>query len=305
MLAARSDTLSDAGNTLLTLSSLSNDPESAPRGFWMKGYGNRGRMEGDDRSSKYHYNTGGITGGFDRKIGHNMLAGLSAGYARTDASLDDLSENATVSSWQGSLYGAYLAGPWYMNGILAYGYNHNATARNITIGGVNRRAVADYAGNALAAFVEAGYVMTVKTVSVIPMASFQAGTLIRDGFTEQDAGAFNLTVDKERTSSYLSGLGIKAGRNFVVKTATLTPEVRVKWLHEFSDDDYMINAAFAGAPASTFTVRGGKPGRDTIDLGLGVTCLVQENVHLFLAYDANFARDRMEQGGSLGLRYRW
>lgn len=305
LLASRNDTMTDAGNTLLTLSSLRDDNDSTSGGFWLKGYGNLGEMNGENRSSKYHYNTGGIAGGFDKKMSHNLLAGFSAGYSRTQVNLNDLSENATVSSYQGSVYGTYLAGPWYLNGILGYGYNLSATARNIAFGGIARRATADYAGHALAAFVEAGYVMTVKTASIIPLASFQAGTLLRDGFTENDAGAFNLTVDRDRTSSYLSALGIKASKTFALQTAVLTPEVRVRWLHEFSNDDYLINASFAGAPASTFSVRGEKPGRDTIDLGFGLTCLVRKDVHLFLAYDANLAANFFEQGGSFGIRYRW
>ncbi len=305
LLAARNDVLNDAGNTLLALSALRDDRKSAASGLWLKGYGDLGRMSGDNRSSKYRYHTAGITGGFDRQIGPDVLAGLSVGYSRAEVKLNDLSEKATLSSYQGSLYGSYVARPWYLNGILAYGYNRNAGTRNISFGGIDRTAVADYAGHALAALVEAGYVLTVKTVSVTPLASFQAGALSRNGFTETDAGAFNLTVDKERTSSYLSALGIKASKDFTVRTATLTPEFRVKWLHEFANDDYLINAAFAGAPAATFTVRGEKPGRDTLDLGLGLTCVVRKNVNLFLAYDADFASDRFEQGGSLGIRYRW
>jgi len=305
LLASRSDTVSDAGNALLTLNAMRDENESTTWGFWFRGYGNLGETKGDDRSAKYGYNTGGLTAGFDRKISESLLVGLSAGYSRTQIDLKQLAENATVASYQGSLYAAFLARPWYVNGILAYGYNRNATSRNIAFGGITRTAVADYPGHTLAAYGEAGYRMMFKTVSVIPMAAFQASMLSRDGFTESDAGAFNLTVDKERTASYLSALGIKTRKDFTVSAVTLTPEARINWLHEFSNDDYMINAAFTGAPAATFSIRGEKPNRDSFALGLSLTCLVQENVNLFVAYDANLASDRFEQGGSLGLRVRW
>jgi len=94
-------------------------------------------------------------------------------------------------------------------------------------------------------------------------------------------------------------------KDFTIDAGTLTPEVRAKWLHEFSNDDYMINSAFAGAPASTFTAQGDRPNRDSIGLGFGLTCVTKKNLSLFLTYDAIILGDHTEQGGSLGIRYQW
>jgi outer membrane autotransporter protein len=67
----------------------------------------------------------------------------------------------------------------------------------------------------------------------------------------------------------------------------------------------MLNASFTGAPASTFTVQGDKPNRDSVALGFGLTCTTMKNLSLFLTYDANLSGDHTEQAGSLGMRYRW
>jgi outer membrane autotransporter protein len=305
LFASRDDIASDAGNTLLALGEMRGNNDPTAWGFWARGYGNLGEMRGDDISSKYDYNTGGVTTGFDKKISNNFLLGLSAGYSYTKVDMKNLSDTGNVSSYQGSLYGAYLNGPWYVNGILAYSHNIYHTSRNISFGGMSSVASADYSGDTLAAYGEAGYRIEINTVNIIPMASFQASYLTRNGFTEIDGGDLSLTADGEHRASYLSALGIKMRKDFSVKKTTITPEVRVKWLHEFSDDDNMLHASFAEAPSSTFIVKGDKPDRDSIALGFGLTCLAKENLNIFLTYDANIASDRTEQGVSLGLRYRW
>jgi len=262
-------------------------------------------MRGSDISSKYDYSTGGVTAGFDKKISNNLLLGFSTGYSQTKVDMKDLSDKGTISSYQGSLYGAYLSGPWYVNGILAYSYNRYDTSRDISFGGINRTANADYTGHTIAAYTEAGYLFKIDTLSIIPMASFQTSYLTRNGFTEEDAAALNLSVDRERTASYLGALGIKVRKDFARTAGMITPELRIKWLHEFSNDAYVLNASFADAPGSTFSVRGDRPNRDSLALGFGLTCLTKDNVSIFLTYDANISEDHTEQGGSMGIRYRW
>ncbi|MBA4418491.1 MAG: hypothetical protein C0392_11380 [Syntrophus sp. (in: bacteria)] len=303
MFASRSDVASDVGNALLALNNMNGKP--ATWGFWTRGYGNLGERRGNDVSSRYDYNTGGIIVGFDRKISNTLLLGASVGYSRTRVNMKDLSDNGTVSSYQGSLYGTYLNSPWYVNGILSYGYNRYKTSRDISFGSIMTTANADYAGQTVAAYTEVGYLFKIHTISIIPMASFQAGYLTQNSYTERDAGALNLAVDRNHTSSLLSSLGVKIRKDFATGAGTLTPEVRAKWLHEFSNDDYILNSAFAGAPASTFTVQGDKPNRDSIALGFGLTCVTKKSLSLFLAYDAIISGDHTEHGGSLGMRYRW
>jgi hypothetical protein len=60
-LASLNDTASDA-----------NPVTTAGSGFWMKGYGSKGDRNGADISSKYGYNTGGISLGYDQIIGKSF-----------------------------------------------------------------------------------------------------------------------------------------------------------------------------------------------------------------------------------------
>jgi outer membrane autotransporter protein len=306
MLASRTDVTSDAGRQLYALADRIGSFENAPKnGFWMKGYGGMGERSGNDISSRYDYNTGGMIIGFDRKINDTLLVGASTGYSVTNVSMKDLSEKGDVKTWQGSLYGAWDTGIWYLSGIAGYGYNSYDTSREIAFGALGRNAKADYAGHAIGGSAEAGYRFTLDTLSIIPTLGFQASHLSRNPFTEKDAGALNLVAGRSDTSSYQSSVGIRLTKDFSIDTGTVTPELRARWLHEFSSDDYLLNASFAGSPVSMFTVRGDRPDRDRAALGFGLTCATRVNLSLFLAYDALISGDRTEHGGSLGMRYTW
>ncbi len=271
----------------------------------MRGYGDLGERRGNDISSRYDYNIAGIAAGFDKKVSDTFLLGFSTAYSQTKVDMKDLSENGRSASYQGSLYGSYKSGPWYVDGIAAYGYNRYDTSRDISFGEIMRTANADYSGDAFGAYTEAGYRIKVNTMNIIPMIGFQASYLTRKSFTEKDAGALNLDVDRDQASSLLGSLGVKLKKDFAIDAVTLTPELRVKWLHEFSGDDYMLNASFAGSPTSTFTVRGDKPNRDSVALGFGLSCVTKKNLSLFLAYGANVSGDFTEHAGLLGIKYRW
>jgi outer membrane autotransporter protein len=303
MFASRTDVVADIGGALLAaVGGTEGQPEW---GFWARGYGNSGERTGNYVSSRYNYGLGGMTVGFDRKITDTFLLGLSTGYSQTKVNMKDLSDKGEISSYQGSIYGAYFNAPWFVDGLVAYGYNRYDTSRDILFGEIARTANAKYAGNAFSVYTEAGYRFKIDSINIIPVAGFQAGYLIRDSFTERDAGALSLNVDGEHTSSFLSSLGVKFRRDFESNAGIFTPELRAKWLHEFSNNDYALNASFAGSPVSTFSVKGDKPNKDSVVLGLGLNYNTKQNLSLFLTYDATLSGDRTEHGGSLGLQYRW
>jgi len=308
LLASRTDVGSDAGNTLLAaLDNIRAGKQSDPsrQGFWMSGYGSTGDRKGDDVASKYDYRNGGIAAGFDRKIGESFLAGASVGYSLMRVTMDGLAETGKVASYQGSLYGAWLGDPWYVNAIAAYGYNRYDTTRDIAFSAINRTAHADYGGHAINGYTETGYLIRTEAVTIIPLASLQAGFLARDGFTETDAGALNLDVDRDCATSVVGSLGVRVRKDIRTEAGEITPELRARWLHEFADDSYTVNASLAGSPAAVFAVKGDRVQRDSAVFGAGLAWATQKNLNLLLSYDAVFAGDRKEQGVALGMRYTW
>ncbi|HOW53339.1 MAG TPA: autotransporter domain-containing protein [Syntrophorhabdaceae bacterium] len=306
MLASRTDTGSDAGNTLMAALSNAAGRTGTSRGLWAEGYGSLGQRRGNDISSRYDSDMAGFSAGFDRVVAPSLLVGASLGYSHTKVDMKDLSDSATVSSYQGSLYGIYKMNPFYVSGIAACGYNRYDTRRDIAFGTVSRRAKASYAGQTLGGYLEGGYRLTTSPVDIIPLASLTGIYLMRDGFTERDAGALSLSADSDHTSSLVGSLGMRLTKDYKISSSdTLTPELKVAWDHEFANGDYALDASFAGYPTSTFTVRGDRPNRDSLGAGFRLTWQTKEDICLHFTYDGSFSGDNTQHAGTLGIQYRW
>lgn len=286
-------------------------PQATRNGFWAQGYGGRGSGKENEISSNYQYDAGGAVFGYDALMSPRFLLGVSAGYSRSRTTVSDhVSDSVTADSYQGSLYASWNPDPWYVNGIFSYAYNRYSTSRDIHFdngsGTVARTANADYAGNALSASAEAGYRAKILALEVIPLVGFRASYLKREGFTESGAGALNLDVDRSEYSSLQSSLGLRVKKDFTLSpSSTLTPEVSARWLHEYSDAAYTLNASFVDYSAFGFSFDGSGHVRDSALIRAGLTLAKSNNVRFYANYDLNLSTDRVEHGVSLGVNILW
>ncbi len=294
LLAFLSNTVSDAA------------PLAAPgRNLWMTGYGSRGNRSGGDTASRYDYDAGGMAMGYDQKLGRDFLLGGSAGYTATTVDMSGLNDDADVDLWQVSLYGSYAPGPWYVNGIAAYGYSRYDSSRRIAFGGLHRKADAEYGSHIVLGQVESGYTLEAGEARLTPFAALQAASMLREAFNESGAGALNLAVSEEQSQSLESSLGLALEQTFQTARGDLTPKARLAWRHQMWDTDHELSGSFVGDPAAAFTVRTEDAGRDSAVGGLGLTWAVRENLALAADYEATLGQDQVRQLGSLLLRYSW
>jgi autotransporter-associated beta strand protein len=299
------DRASDAGNTLLAALGRTGDTDLPYRGLWVKGYGGTGDRGGGDAASRYGYDMAGIVAGFDRHVADSFILGISLGYSSTRTSMRDLTDKATVSSYQAGLYGMYRRDPWYLSAAAAFGYNRYDTQRDISFGEIVRSAKARYDGHSLGGYLETGYRVETRGADIIPMVSLMGGRLTRDGFRERNAGAVSLDVDGDRSSFLLGSLGVRLRKDYAFSSGVFTPEITVRWDHDLVGDDYVLDGRFAGQPLSVFTTRGERGDRNSFAPGFGLSLRTEKNVYFQLTYDGNFAGDSTQHRATLGLRYTW
>ncbi|MBN1613922.1 MAG: autotransporter domain-containing protein, partial [Deltaproteobacteria bacterium] len=312
MLAMNPDmTMSDAGRNLILAAAAQTARQQAPQeyktdwGFWSQVYGGWGENDGSNIASMYDYDTRGISLGFDKKFGRNLLFGVAFGYSYTKVEMDTLSNEVEIDGFHGSLYGTINFDPWYLKGILSYERSDYESTRNITLLGLV--ANGDYSGDIFSGYLEAGYIYKLdKTLDIIPMVSIQGSDVSTDGFTETGAGAFNLHVSDDSDSSIVSTVGLKVRKVFTTATGTrVIPEFGARWAHEFSSDEYTMNANFPGSTGSAFAVKGEGPAENAALLGVGLTTDFTNNLSLYLIYDLSLSDDLTEHRGTVGLRYTW
>lgn len=303
---ASRDSIMDTGNMILAALGDAGMEKQLTRGFWIQGYGFLGDRDGDDISSRYDYDTAGIAVGFDKNISDSLLLGTSAGYSYTDVDMDDLSSNdSDIKSFQGSIYGMYKKDSMYVDGVLTYSFNRVDTSRFINFGGLSRTATADYDAHMFGGYLEAGYKINTKLVDIVPMAAFTGSYILRNSFSETGADALNLDAESENATFLVGSLGVKIRRDFATPVGVITPELRARWDHRFTDDTLDLNASFTGYPQVVFNTKPDDPDHESLGVGAAVYFKLRDNVDLLLAYDGLISSSNSQHGGIGGLVFKW
>lgn len=276
-------------------------------GLWIKSYGATGTRSGEDIASRYSYGIGGALMGLDILTIPKLRAGVSVGYSQTRLEQTNLNDEGNATGYQAALYGAFKSGNWYADGALYYSHNQYEMKRVIGFADLYRRAEGNFNGYELAGYLEGGRKFILpKAFEITPMASLLAIRHQHESFMETGADSLNLYVDKETANSLQSALGFRLSRPFAAtEIFTITPEFTVRWLHEFLDDQYLINARFAGDPAASFTVQSDTVKRDSAAITLGAMANIKSSLNFFLYYDVNLRESNPDHALTGGLLLYW
>lgn len=299
---ASSGSRSPAAAMLMQLPAEASAPANTA---WLRGYGLSGRLGGDLNAGGGDYRGGGVIGGVDRQFTPSFLAGISAGFGRTDTDFRNFSGKGAISAYEAALYGSYGSGNLRLDGILGYARLGFENQRSIGFGGLSRQARADYDGDRFTAALEGGYGFDLGWGTVEPLAGLRYTYLRQDGFAETGADGIGLTAGSQTAQSLLGSVGLKLAKTFDLGGSQVALEARAQWQHEFLDTGMVIDAAFAGAPAATFAVRGAEMARDSAVLGLGVSARAGDKLTLFAGYDVRLNADATSHAVTAGLRASW
>jgi fibronectin-binding autotransporter adhesin len=281
---------------------------TGPLSVWTRAYGVFANAGNSGGNAGFGQTTAGAIVGVDYQLSDQLLVGAAANYAHTTVDFNDAVGNLKVNSYQGTLYGRYEVGPWYVNGTGGVAWNNYSNVRNVALNGTS--ATGDYDGQSYTAYGETGYKLAPAMaygMALKPFVGVGYTHIHTDRYTESGAGAANLTVSTVDNNSLQSSLGLRASTTLSVGdgTSVLVPEVRVAWQHEFLDTSQTVNAAFAIAPTGTFTQTGAKFSRDIGVFGAGVMHQMSASTKLFLDYDAKVQGNYTAHAISAGLRLKF
>ncbi|PKN35685.1 MAG: hypothetical protein CVU61_02360 [Deltaproteobacteria bacterium HGW-Deltaproteobacteria-19] len=300
-LAANASSLTDATSSLISL----NNVES-PFSIWVRGHGAKGNRTGEDIASRYDYTIQGFIAGVDFFVTEGFRAGAALGYSKTDVEFTDLSDSGSVDSFQAALYGTWKSGKWYADGALSLSRNSYDTTRSISFGTISHTATASYSGYELGASVESGYKADWMGFEITPLASVLALRNHRNNFTENGAESLNLKVDDEDATFLQGALGLRIARTFTLgESFSLIPEISGRWVHEFGNDETVLNARLTGATAESFTVYSDTIDRNSGIFSLGLTGKITDTFTFSLAYTGELRSSQTSHAATAAVRLNW
>jgi outer membrane autotransporter protein len=254
------------------------------------------------------YNVGGAAAGIDYRFDPRFLVGLGVGYTHGTQWVNSFQGQGWTDSVSVAAYGSFTQGGFYADALAGYAYLNNQLQRQISIPNLQPRTANGSTGaNQFLAQVEAGYKVGVwEMASVTPFARFQTSSTTQNAFTEAGASSLNLNVAQQTTTSLRTVLGAAFDTNIPLGSErALGLSLRLGWQHEYADTGRPITAAFAGAPAASFTVYGATPTRDSAIVGLAATTSIAAATQLYLRYDGELATGTDNHALTAGLRMSW
>lgn len=227
----------------------------------------RGRARGnqDVRTSTYT-STAYLVGG-DQFVTENLSAG---GFYEHSSTVSDLASNDSRTKISTNTLGARIA--WdnrqlFSQAVFGYGFSQHDSKRPVVFPGTSALARSENDGRTWFAGVTVGKHLHYENVILSPTLGLLTSKWRADGFTETDAGAFNVTVADQSARSWRAQAGLEAGLDIRVGSVQLLPRARAAWVREFSNDARMIEAAFG---ANTFAVTTRGPQRNSALLSVGL-----------------------------------
>jgi uncharacterized protein YhjY with autotransporter beta-barrel domain len=259
-----------------------------PWNFFIRGNVVLAQGFSDPDVSHFDDNTESVVLGTDYRINPNWLVGLTAGYAHTDATFDDLGSSATVDSYSPGFYVSYADQGWYAD--LIGDYVHNAYTQSRVIGLIGQTANSAPEGNEGMVDMDGGYDFHQGAFTFGPLAGLQYTHLSVDGYNETGSVA-DLSVAGSQSDSLRSRLGGRVSYAFSHFGINFTPHLEASWQHEFLDQSRGISSQFNTAGLGSFSVRTANPSRDSAIIDFGLDADIDRTWTLFADYIAQAGQE--------------
>jgi autotransporter-associated beta strand protein len=292
-------------------SGVSSGDNAAPNDIWAKAYGSY--LDQSIRNGIQGYNAwnSGTAVGADticnESYCNNLVLGVSGGYAYGQVNSDANNGKTSIQSAQSAIYAGYQDAniPYFVDGAGSFAYNWYSGSRDIVAGPIDRTAKSDYEGLQYGAYLDGGYKFNLGNIlELAPIASVQWSHLTLGRYTEKNAGALDLSVNKQDYDMLESGLGASVSTQLKYGWGNVTPEVHAKWLHDFINDDMAITSTYTGG-GGAFTTNGAKMVKDGINAGGKLSFDLKDDISLIAECDTQMRDGFLGVFGSATVKYKF
>lgn len=281
---------------------------SRGHGFWGRGFGSHGRIDGDGGVAGLSHTVGGIVLGADTSVADDRVS-LGVSVAAADMSTKARDGSGFSGDVRALDIGGYLDATYargYVSAAVRYTDLRHDTRRSIAgIDGLESPLRAKYNNEAVSARLEHGFSFTTRNGLVVqpllPVVDYARTSASR--FNEgQGAGA--LIGRGDSLESTRVGAGLQLFKTFAGNNGErITPRARVVWQKELGDTEARYSTGFAAAPDLVFGASSQSLGEQVLSWNLGVTSRASDRLSVMLDYVGEHRDGQVQNGVMLGLGY--
>ncbi len=261
-------------------------------GFYMSGVGTNIDRKITAREVGYDSDLLGFVAGLDYRFFEEFIAGLSIGYTNSEANMDLGVGQVDLETVVVLLHGVYT--PTYNITVNTYagwsGLNFDSTR---TIAGTGS-AQSKTDGDQFVAGLSSSYNFNIGGFTILPQVSVDYLTSWINGFSEVGAGAANLNVGDQRINSLKTLAGVNLTYAWSQNWGVITPHIRVFYLHEFLNDNRVINTSPLIGTSTSSGFQTDNPDRDYVTLAAGISTQLPHSVQLYVDYQRTIAHSYID-----------
>ncbi|WP_245323574.1 autotransporter outer membrane beta-barrel domain-containing protein [Bradyrhizobium shewense] len=274
---------------------------------WAVGFGGSQTTAGDtiagSNSTRSNLAAGAV--GADYRISANTLAGFALAGGGTSFSVNG-SGSGRSDLFQAGAFVRHNAGPAYITGALAYGWQDITTDRTVTVAGVDRLR-AQFRANAWSGRLEGGYRFVSQGFGWTPYAAGQFIAFELPAYAEQaivGSNVFALAYNAKSVTDSRGEVGLRTDKSFGVQSGIFTLRGRAAWAHDFNPDR-SIGATFQTLPGASFIVNGARQAGDAalVTGSAGMTWL--NGWSAAATFEGEFSNVTRSYAGKGVVRYAW
>ena len=272
---------------------------------WACGYGSFDAVSSNGGVNGYSSTLAGMVAGLEYKPDSLNLFRVGWGYGYDDLGVNSISETATMNQIQLGAYGQHSFFKddklnAYVGGTSAAGYNFINTNRPISAAGETATAAA--ASYSLSASGLVGFTSDIHGFTVEPVLSEEYIYQYQNSFTENGAGAADLSVSGRSINSLRSSLGAQVLTSYTLHDSMkLTPQIHAAFIYDAFDVAPTLDESISG---QGFTINSANPGRIGAQGGAGATLDMGGGRAAFADYNGTFKEHETDNFVLVGLKYK-
>lgn len=285
----------------------------------LDGSNTEANLDGTSDLASLDYNIFSSIYGLQYAFSPEWSAGGAFGYGQANLyNYEYANSRINSDTYGGSVWGIYRpTADWKFSGLLGTMNLQYDSTRQMTFGGLNRTAEADWEGNGFTAALEAQYNWVLNGDNTDPNAirlkpkTFLSYAIHNQGsFSESGAQSLNLAVDSHTADSLLWGIGFTLETPIRLNDSNrIIPRFTVGYEHDFMGDaneEHELSASFSELPAlGSKDVLGQNRGANALDLGLSIEIETADSVSIYGGVNGGFWSNGTEISYGGGLKYSW
>jgi autotransporter-associated beta strand protein len=304
---ARSTSERDAYDAIQRKAPLSQTYE--PRwSVWAAGFGGSQTTDGNAAlgSNAATSRIAGTAVGADYRLSPFTLAGFALAGGGTNFSLANGLGSGRSDLFQAGAFIRHTAGPAYISGALAYGWQDISTDRLVALAGIDRLH-AEFNANAFSGRVEGGYRFVTAWTGIAPYAAAQFTTFDVPAYAESvllGANTFGLAYGSKAVTDPRTELGVRLDKSYAMPDGILTLRGRLAWAHDY-DPNRTLAATFQTLPGATFVVNGAAQASDSALTTASVEKKWLNGWSAAATFEGEFSGVTASYAGKGVVRYAW